>query len=514
MTINETRTQKQLSNILLLLFVVFKIALQYFVVHPVYELQRDEYLHLDQAKHLAWGYHSVPPVTSWISWIILQLGNSHFWVKFFPSLFGALTILIIWKTIESLKGNLFARVLAATALLFSVLVRINILYQPNSLDILCWTFLYFAIIKFIQTDDKKWLYWLAVGFAIGFLNKYNIVFCLIGILPAIALSIHRKIYLNKHLYFSGLFALLLISPNLIWQYQNGFPVFAHMKELAETQLVHVSRVNFLKEQFFYFIGAIFILLAGFISFFTYAPFKPYRFLFWAFIFSISIFICLKAKAYYAIGLYPIFFAFGTIYIAQLLNKGWKFYIRYALVASILFFFYAMLEISLPIYTPEKYVKDAEQNLPFSKHTWEDGKKYPISQDFADMLGWKELAHKVDSIYSALSNKESILILCDNYGQAGAINYYTKVKGLQADAFNTDYDKWANLDRQINTVIRIKTARNLSSTRDLMLFNKITTVGKLENPFARESGTRLILLEQPKIDLAALLREERAKGNLQ
>ena len=82
------------------LFILLKFVLQYVLVNDVYELHRDEFLHLDQAKHLAWGFHSVPPVTSWISWIILQLGNGIFWVKFFPALFGALTILVVWKTIE------------------------------------------------------------------------------------------------------------------------------------------------------------------------------------------------------------------------------------------------------------------------------------------------------------------------------------------------------------------------------------------------------------------------------
>jgi hypothetical protein len=41
-----------------------KLALQFLLINPVYDLQRDEYLHLDQGKHLAWGYISVPPVTS------------------------------------------------------------------------------------------------------------------------------------------------------------------------------------------------------------------------------------------------------------------------------------------------------------------------------------------------------------------------------------------------------------------------------------------------------------------
>ena len=77
------------KSIILLFFVLLKFVLQYFAINPVYELHRDEFLHLDLGKHLAWGYTSVPPVTSWISYVILILGNSVFWVKFFPALFGA-----------------------------------------------------------------------------------------------------------------------------------------------------------------------------------------------------------------------------------------------------------------------------------------------------------------------------------------------------------------------------------------------------------------------------------------
>src|SRR5579859_3438640 len=137
------------KSVLLLFFVALKFGLQYYVISPEYELHRDEFLHLDQAKHLAWGYLSVPPFTSWISWIILQLGNSVFWVKFFPVLFGVLTLVVVWKIVEELNGNIFALALAATALTFSAITRLNILFQPNSLDILWWTLLYFSIIKFI-----------------------------------------------------------------------------------------------------------------------------------------------------------------------------------------------------------------------------------------------------------------------------------------------------------------------------------------------------------------------------
>ena len=132
------------KTIILLGFLALKFLLQFLLLSPEYDLQRDEYLHLDQANHLAWGYLSVPPFTSWNSYIIQLLGNSIFWIKFFPAAYGALTIYIVWKSIEELNGNLFALILGSTGVLFSALLRLNTLYQPNSFDVLSWTALYFV----------------------------------------------------------------------------------------------------------------------------------------------------------------------------------------------------------------------------------------------------------------------------------------------------------------------------------------------------------------------------------
>ena len=107
------------KTLLLLGFIALKFFLQYILIDSGYDLQRDEYLHLDQGKHLAWGYQSVPPVTSWISFLIALLGNGIFWIKFFPALFGALTILVVWKTVEELNGGMMALVISASGILFS-----------------------------------------------------------------------------------------------------------------------------------------------------------------------------------------------------------------------------------------------------------------------------------------------------------------------------------------------------------------------------------------------------------
>ena len=498
------------NTLILLAFVIVKFIIQYMLISPEYDLHRDEYLHLDQARHLAWGYLSVPPFTSWISYLIMLLGNGVFWIKFFPALFGALTMVVVWKTIEELKGNLFALLLGAVAILFSVLLRINILYQPNSLDILLWTLFYFTIVKYIDSENDQWLYLAAVTFAFGFLNKYNIVFLLLGLLPAILLTAQRKIFVKKQLYFAVVLAAIIISPNLVWQYNNNFPVFHHLEQLARTQLVNVNRIDFVKEQILFFIGSLFVIIAALISFFTYKPFKKYQVFFWSFLFTLLIFIYLKAKAYYAIGLYPILLAFGAVYIEQLLKNGWKkVYLRPAAIAIPVLLFIPMLRVAFPNISPLQIEQNPQRYKDLDLLRWEDGKDHSLPQDFADMQGWKELAYKVESIYTALPNEQQTLILCDNYGQAGAINYYAKNKEIGAVSFNADYIDWFNLNKKYDNLIRIKTYE--VNNDELMVtspfFDSAVVGGSITNRFAREYKTTIYVFRNAKIDINKRIKEE-------
>lgn len=467
------------------------------LINPMYDLHRDEYLHLDQAKHLAWGYDSIPPVTSWISWIILQLGDGVFWVKFFPALFGTLTLVVVWKITELLKGNLFALSLGATAVIFSAIARINILYQPNSMDILCWTLFYYTIVQYIHCQNKQWLLKAAMVFAFGCLNKYNIVFMLLGILPALLLTEHRKIFLSRYFYLSLLVGLLIIAPNIYWQMQNGFPVFHHMQVLTATQLVHVNRADFLKEQLLFFMGSLFVLLAALISFFTYPPFYKYRLFFWSFIFTLVLFVYLKAKGYYAIGLYPALLAFGAVYIEKLLQAGWRYYLRPVTFAIILLLFIPVLNIGFPIQAPAYIEQHGQRYKDFGLLRWEDGKDHQLPQDFADMLGWKELAAKADSAFNQIADSDHTLVLCENYGEAGAINYYSAHKNMAAVMLDGDYYKWFLEDnKQLKNIVLVKDAANPDTalTKERQLFKVVQPAGKVENIYAREQGTKIFVLK--------------------
>lgn len=496
------------NYLILLFFVIIKFILQYSLISPEYELHRDEYLHLDQGNHLAWGYLSVPPVNSWLAWLIKLVGGSVFWVKFFPALFGALTIVVVWKIIEELQGNLYAKILASTGILLSVLLRLNMLFQPTSLEVLLWTLMYYVLIRYFNSEKVKWLYAAAVIFGIGFLNKYNIVFSVLGIIPAILLTKQRKIFLQPHLYGAGLLAVLIMLPNLLWQYNNHFPVIHHMKELAERQLVHVDRLDFFKSQILFFIGSVFVIIAGWYALLFYKPFEKFRFFFWVYVVTIALFVFFKAKDYYAIGLYPVFIAFGSVFLDHIFENGWKRFLKPVCILIPVLLFLPLYQVAFPNKSPEYIIGHPEQYKKMGLLRWEDGKDHPLPQDFADMQGWKELALKVDQEYFRLSKSGCTLVLCDNYGQAGAINYYSK-KGVEAVSFNADYINWFDLNKKYDNLIRVK---EFSKDEDELketgpYFKSSKAADSIVNKFAREKGTVIFSFEGAKIDINKKIQNE-------
>src|SRR5688500_15490913 len=143
------------------------------------------------------------------------------------------------------------------------------------------------------------------------------------------------------------FALLLVSPNLWWQYQNGFPVVTHMQELTERQLVNVNRADVIKDQILYFLPAFFVFIAALLSFFLYNPFRYYWVFLWSCVCTLLVFLYFRAKGYYAIGLYPCLAAFGSVYLERLTRRSWKVYLRPIAVLVIVLDFIPLLQVAFP-----------------------------------------------------------------------------------------------------------------------------------------------------------------------
>jgi hypothetical protein len=489
----ELKLKKFISTYwILLLLITIKMMLQYILVNPVYELHRDEFLYLNQADHLAFGYISVPPLTALFSKLILLLGGGLFWVRFFPALFGTLTIIFTWLIVEALGGSLFSRIVAACALVFSLLVRLNILWQPNSFDILSWTIVFWLLLKFVKSEESKWLFFLAVIVVLGFYNKYNMIFLITGLAIGLMATNQRKIFSNPSFWKALILSLMLLSPNIIWQVVNHFPVFQHMKVLKASQLDNNTSIGFLKSQLGLFLGSLPLILAALIGFILLKSFKPYRFIGICYVAVIALFAILRAKNYYAIGIYPVLIAFGSLCFDQFLSKKWKNVVSLFLICLNLGIFLVIIKFLFPVLTPAEIRENASSFEKMGLLSWEDGKNHNLPQDFADMIGWHEMADKALAAYLMIPSGEleNTLIICNNYGQAGALNYYNRGKMPEAYSFNTDYIFWLPHIKKIKNILLVGEKPDAVV---IGMFKDFRLNAVVENKEAREKGTGIYLL---------------------
>ena len=505
----RTSKSPQVDLAVLCGFVIVKLILPFFLVNAAYSLHRDEFLHLDQANHLAWGFQSVPPVTSLFAVLIQFFGKSEAAVRLVTASIGAATLIFTWKIVAEFKGGLYAKVLCAIALICCAVGRLDLLFQPNAFDLLSWTAIYFFLIRYINTKENRYLYFMALALGIGFLNKYSICFLAAGLFPALLISNQRKIYKNNHLYLAGLVALLIMLPNLLWQYHHHFPVVGHMKELARTQLDKINRTDFLKDQLLYYFNIIFIVFAGLWALLFSKTFAPYRWIVFGFVISLGLFTWFRAKAYYATGLYPVVIAAGCTYLALLFNQGRKKYLRVLMVILPLALFSITVKYAYPVLSPQQIIAKHHKFARVGALRWEDGLQHDLPQDFADMQGWKEMARLTDSAYARVKDKSALLVRADNYGEAGAINYYSKFKNINAVTYNADYLYWFKMDKPIKHLILIREPNEEDPQRkkEQPFFKKITKIGAVTTPYAREKGAAVFLLEDATIDINSRIQSE-------
>jgi hypothetical protein len=134
------------------------------------------------------------------------------------------------------------------------------------------------------------------------------------------------------------------------------------------------------------------------------------------------------KNYYALGLYPILFGFGSLAIEQWTVRT-RLFLRYIFSAVTLILGIYFIFIWLPVMDPKKLAAFYEKTHAKGKGIlrWEDQQDHSLPQDFADMLGWDEMALKTAAAFHSLDSAQQskTFIFCDNYGMAGAINYYRK-----------------------------------------------------------------------------------------
>ena len=465
-----------------------------------YELHRDELLYMAMARHLSFGYMSTPPLMGFMAYLIQHFwGYSELGVKLFPILSGVASVIIIALLVRELGGKNFAVFVGCVAFILSpAFLRSDHQFMPVPFDEFFWLLVAYLVVRLVNTGNEKIWIGIGVAIAVAFLNKYSIIFFAAALFLALLISEHRKLLWSKYLGYALLVAVVIVSPNLVWQWQHHFPVITHMGELRRTQLVNENPVTFILGQLLMNMPGVFIWLTGLFGMRFLKGEKKFRFIAVSYGFAMVFLMLGKGKAYYALGAYPMLFATGA-YVMEKYLTGKLRWLSYAFVANVFVVGIFILPLSLPVLPVEKmdrYCKFSTRFIGDWPTRWEDGKNHPIPQDYADETGWKQLSDLAVAEYYKLDSddRRHCLVFANDYGQAGALQYYGKQQGLPDPVSLSDAFLFWAPDSVSNTCM-ILVARDPNKLDGL--FNDYKEAATLHNEYFREDGLHIYVCRDPK-----------------
>lgn len=456
-----------------------------------YGVHRDELLYLAMGAHLRLWAMDFPPGIAVLAQLTRlfsgdRVADSVAVLRLGPALAAVALVGLAAQLARELGGRRGAQLLAAGTVGASPLfLRAGSLFQPVVLDQLWWTLGMLALVRLGRAGEQAaeqmvpargtrqtprdvtptrrprgaralWQRvraphvwrdphtrpWLLLGVAIGLglFTKFSIAFFAAGALAGVLATPLRHRLGTVMPWAAAALALALGLPSVVGQLRLGWPVTGQMADLRASQLARVGPVEFVTGQLL--LGPA-VALAGLgLAALLLGPRRIAvpttlargRAAGVAALVAVSLLLVLHGKAYYAGPVYPLLWAAGAVAVA-----GWRraprrgvFGARARLVAcAALIGLYGLvaLPFGVPVLPPATMARYAAAvGVGTETNT---GGHLALPQDYADMLGWPELAAAVATAWNALpaTERADAALLAANYGQAGALELYGPRLGL-------------------------------------------------------------------------------------
>ncbi len=462
-----------------------------------YGFHQDELLYIALSEHLAWGYSETPPLIALIGKLSMFLfGDSLVAFRTIPCFCAIAIVYFTGKITIKLNGGVFAVIIACSGIAFSsAFLATGSLFIPQVFDELCWVILAYQLVLWVKNKNDNYLILAVIAVGIGLYIKYTIIIYALGLFIGLMLSAH-PILLNKKFWMACLVVALMLMPHILWQFENGFPAFGHYQELRATQLIYHSKAGFISEQLAVNGTGLVIWVVGFFILFNNHRLSRYKFLLYGFAFVMLVLLILNGKSYYGFGAFPPLFAIGAIFWERRLGKASN--LRKSLLVAFLVIPNLILAIivlpHLPIEKAAKVFKWTYINLNIHYPLkWEDQKIHNMNQNYADMIGWDELAVKTSSVYQSLPEKEKAqtVVFANKYGEAGAIDYYQQKYRLpHVISFSSSYSLWAPADFYYKNIILITDSLDQPNLKGCKIIKK----EEIKNKYARIKGMDIYLIK--------------------
>lgn len=394
----------------------------------------DEFYYIACANNPAGGYVDHPPLAPLIlTFYKFVFGESLYAIRFLPAFSASVTVFLTGIITRDMGGSRTAQAIASFSIMMSpVFATFSGFFSMNAFEPMLTAIVLYYLVKMLRKDNP--VYWIHIGIVFGLLilNKHTAGIFITFLLISLLITPQRKYLFSRYFLYSIIISIFLFLPNIIWQVLNNFPTLEFYTANIQLKNVKMPVTEYLLLLLFgynpYFIivaftGAI-ILLSGKVT-------KQYRYIGIMFLFIFISFLINRTGridriAFAFIGVIPA----GAIYINQLITKIKQKWIYYAGMVLMILNYALMIPVLLPYLNYENSAKLT--NFLGLNTEIEAGKKPIIPQLLADRIGWEEKADMVGRVYLSLTEEERrrSIIAADNYGNAGALEFYGKKYGFR------------------------------------------------------------------------------------
>jgi hypothetical protein len=427
------------------------LALLKVVVHLLtagnYGYFRDEFYYVAAGERLDLGYVEFPPFVAVVADVSrFLLGDSQAALRFFPTLAGALVVVLAGLMARELGGGRFAQGLAALATLVApTFLAMGTFLSMDAFDqLFCASATYVLLLVLGRDRLRLWLLFGLVA-GLGLLTKVTMLFFGFAVFVALLLTSARKHLLTPWPWLGGAIAFVFLLPYLYWQIEHGWPTLEFWWNYGG-KVVPTSPLGFFVQQVLTMNPATLpIWIAGLYYYLFSSAGKPYRPLGWIYIILFALFALQNAKFYFLAPAYPMLFAAGGVMIERFVRQRGQDWLKpvYASVLIVSGTVIAPLTVvpALPVETLASITGAAGGDAGIKQENREVAQ---LPQNFADRFGWENMVETIARVYQSLPEEEQpkSCILTGNYGEAGAVDFFGAEYGLpKAISGHNSYYLW-------------------------------------------------------------------------
>jgi 4-amino-4-deoxy-L-arabinose transferase-like glycosyltransferase len=409
--------------------VAFLVALVHAATAGRYDAQRNELYFLVCGWHPDFGYVDQPPLVPLIA-AATQLFGINIWLLRLPATLVAVGLVLLCAGFARLLGGgsraaIFAAIAAGIA---PGLAGLSSHLTTSTFEPIAWTAAAFLLTRAILRERRSDLIWIGVLSGAAMEAKWGIAVWLVALGIGIVAVPARRMLLWWQFWLGVAIASLLFAPNLIWQWQHGWPFFQVILPHLDSQKNYTGPFWLFEFQQALSMNIVLapLWLAGAVGPFADRRLADARFLSLGFALTTVFYFLQRGTNYYLFPAYPTMFAVGAVWCERLAAVITRVWIAAAIAVSALF-----APVALPILEPALLQRYMDFTHTKPKPIEAAGVGAPLTQSLSDEFGWRDLEKKVAGIFHGLSAEDQsrAAILASNYGEAAAIDVYGREDGL-------------------------------------------------------------------------------------